>query len=141
MLDSIFDQSIISTRTLSAQTEGFWQVAYPIQIRWKTSDWESKTTSGLSTTSSGTSGSASSTSSKLSTGSTVGIITGSISASATYLGLAFKVYKWKQSKKKPIEEVGLIGMTSAKSERRGICRLCDNYGASITTRFCTQCGA
>ena len=126
---------------LSAQTEGFWQVAYPIQIRWKTNDWESKTTSGLSATSSGTSASASSTSSKLSTGSIVGIITGSISASATILGLAFKIYKWKQSKKKPIKEVGLIGMTSAKSEKQGIGRLCDNYGASITTRFCTQCGA
>lgn len=105
----------MSTRELPAPTAGgLYQVAYPIQVRWKASDWESKT--GATTTSGGTSPSSSgpaatspgtsapSSSSQLSTGSIVGIVTGCVSAVVGVLGLALRVYKWKHPKKQPAVE-------------------------------------
>ena len=112
---------------MQTQGESSWQIAYPIQIRWGGSDSEPKTTAATTTgggtaqvtqtsgpiaTSTGTSTSASpTTSSKLSTGSIVGIITGSISAVAAVGGLVFKIYKWKAKKQEvvvadPIDKIG-----------------------------------
>jgi rRNA maturation endonuclease Nob1 len=72
----------------------------------------------------------------LSTGSIVGIVTGSVSAVATVLGLVFRVYKYK--KKQRQQQLVQEGTPSIKET---ITRLCANCGSVTSTEFCTKCGA
>jgi hypothetical protein len=135
VLDNIFVQSIVSTRSwtlpLSMATQGQeqWQIAYPLQIRWKDGDWKSGTaaittggggsssiptgtqaSSGPTATFLGNSAATSSSSSKLSAGSIAGIVTGSVSAVVGILGFAFKVYKWRHPKPRLNEDGGGEGL-------------------------------
>ncbi|KAH8902629.1 hypothetical protein BR93DRAFT_931857 [Coniochaeta sp. PMI_546] len=84
VIDNIFDQKTLSTRTftLPPTLSYSWQIAYPIQIRWKSGDFaQASVTSTSSTSTSTTSSPASSigggpTGSRLSTRAIAGIVIG-----------------------------------------------------------------
>jgi hypothetical protein len=92
VVDNIIHQSIYSTETLQAQTGATtpYEYAYPIQIRWKDSDFAAKTSSGTTSTET-SSGSTSGTSKrkKLSTGAiaAIAVMMGLLALAGLLLGL------------------------------------------------------
>jgi hypothetical protein len=114
VVDNIIHQSIYSTETLSAQTgTPLYDYAYPIQIRWKDSDFAAQTSSST-TPSSGTTP----TEKTIATSKSKKLSTGAIAAIAVILGLlaGLLVGLWWSRKKRKANSLAVA--TDAKVTER-----------------------
>lgn len=125
VVDNIVHQSIYSTETLSAQTDVStpYDYAYPIQIRWKDSDFAAKTSSSITPTetSSSPTGETLKRNKKLSAGAIAGIAVAVslLALAGLLLGLRWSRKKRKANAVAAAVAIDTLGREYAKAEMDG----------------------